>query len=53
MRHFKTKKEAQKYCDTYIGFQHSVRIFKKRKGQRGWKTERFCVGTYLDWLNWE
>ena len=51
MEHFKNKKDAQKYFDSYKGFQHSVSIFKKRKEHRDSNVTPFVVGTDKEWIN--
>lgn len=51
MKHFKTRKEAKDFIKQ--SNKSTLKLFKKRKGARAWKTKPFLVGSEFEWLNWE
>jgi len=52
MRHFKTRKEANKFKDEKNkNFSSGVKVFKKIKGMKNRIKKPFLVGSYIEWLN--
>jgi len=51
MRHFETKKEAQKFADSQNTFFKKVSVFKKIKGQNNRIKKPFVVGSEMEFLN--
>ena len=51
MKHFATRKQANEFIKN--SNKQTLKLFKKRKGDRGFKTKPFLVGSELQWLNWE
>jgi len=51
MRHFETKKESEKFCESQNKFSIKVHIFKKIKGHKNRIKKPFVVGSEIEWIN--
>ena len=50
MRHFATRREANKFRDSKNTFTNSMQTFKKLPGHRNRVKKPFVVGTEMEWF---